>query len=127
MSVSRHCYKKHLSLEWMHILLLSLTGVMSFGCAEERFPIGRDTVKSFGDGQFQIMRSGSVQFFLDCESQRSIAFDISDWRREGNVIYLREREGEFVRFDLSTLTEQRYTRIAAIPLNERSIFVRLHE
>ena len=88
---------KNCAINMLSCLLLycSAGGVLLLcvGCDESKYPSGKDTVESFGDGHFQIMRGtddGRTSLGLHdlAAGGWCIVDDIIDYKQSGDLVYL---------------------------------------
>jgi len=85
------------SINTLAIPILLPCILTSLGCGvEQRIPVGRDTVDSFGDGTYQVLRSPDRKVLFNCEHQRTILDDVKAWRRSGDDVYARGAYGQMV-------------------------------
>lgn len=58
------------------------------GCSKVKYPSGKDTVDSFGDGRFQIARLPGRKILVDEETKRTICVSVLKWKQRGDLVYL---------------------------------------
>lgn len=69
-------------------VVIILTMLMSAGCErEQRYLPGRDTIKSFGDGRYQVLRlSGDGKVLYDLKTQTEILHSPLSWKKYENRV-----------------------------------------
>lgn len=77
------------------VLSIAGTAILTlFGCEEQKYPSGRDTKESFGDGRFQILRSATPELELwDCESNTEVAGHVRNWTERGDCVFVVDFNG----------------------------------
>jgi hypothetical protein len=75
-------------------VIMMLT-MLILGCGhEQRYLSGRDTVKSFGDGRYQILRfHGEVEVLYDLQTRTEILRSPLNWEKYGNQILVTGNKG----------------------------------
>jgi hypothetical protein len=84
-------------------LALAIAMPYLIGCEPERFPSGKDTVASFGDGRFQILRGIAMDGphaldLCDVENSELIASSIRDWRQKRGMVFTIDYDGKIHSF-----------------------------
>lgn len=108
------------------LVILSVVWIFAlWGCDMRtgvKYPNGRDTVKGFGDGRFQITRlPGNVKQLDDCQQKITIAKDVYDWRVVGHHVCLFDRsETVFVVLDFESGNFDKYKAPALAPVEFRA-------
>ena len=99
------------------VAVLAVQLLLLSGCENERYPSGRDTRVSFGDGRFQIMRQSSGGMKLrDVSNTTDIGLNnLADWRQEGDWVYAVNKEGEYAVLNFRTAEFATYKSLEAIP------------
>jgi len=94
-----------------------LLGVLLCGCGSNgtKHPAGRDTVVSFGDGRFQILKCNRKCSLLDLETQHTIAYDIKDWKKKGEWVYVVTKAGKCAILNYQTAFSEEFDSIADVP------------
>lgn len=78
-------HAKYYKFKCFSILLFFLL----IGCDKQIYPSGRDTIKSFYDGRFQIVHLGEdTHVLVDNQENINIAMDIKDWNFLKDKLYL---------------------------------------
>lgn len=95
------------------------------GCDNDKYPSGRDTVKSFGDGRFQIGRTPSMLFLIDMATKDNIMLDVKKWESQGELVYLVNKEGMYTVLNYRTGYHKNYPRLDDVPPEHRSYCKRL--
>jgi hypothetical protein len=103
-------------------ICLVLFATISMGCGEpEKHPSGKDTIASFGDGTWQIGKTGGGPtyprkiFLLNVETQENLVYDIADWRQEGDWVYALGADGKYAVLNFRTNMRGRYESIDQAP------------
>lgn len=93
------------------------------GCGEpQKHPIGKDTVKSFGDGTWQILKTGGVPDYprkthLHCsEPNKELVRNIADWREDGDWVYAVGEDGVFAVVNFRTNFNAKYKTVDEAPV-----------
>jgi len=83
------------------------------------YPSGRDTVKSFASGRFQILRMArEPNIFHDGKEQTTILDDVIDWTKSGKHVFLTGRlngKARYVIFDIENETNKIFSVSKDIP------------
>jgi len=87
-------------------LLATLTGCGS--PSTSTFIEGKDTVASFSDGRYQVLKVNRCLALHDSVTQHTIIHDIRSWYRTGNHIYAVNHEGRYAILDLSTGADESF-------------------
>ncbi len=92
------------------------------GCSEtNKYPPGKDTVESFGDGTWSIVRTGGGpkdprKIHLHCsETHESLVRDIADWRQDGDWVFAVSEDGVYVILNFRTNFHTRYKNLEEFP------------
>lgn len=74
---------------------MMLLTMLILGCGHEQcYLSGRDTVKSFGDGRYQILRfPEDVEVLYDLQTQTEILRSPLNWKRYGNQVLVTGNKG----------------------------------
>lgn len=95
-----------------NVIFFSLLFVISclYGCKEMKYNSGRDTIESFGNGRFQIIRvDGERKTLYDLEKQRTIVYKAVNWKKSKDYVYILEgRNSTFVVLNLENGNVQRF-------------------
>lgn len=101
---------------------LLLFATIPMGCGEsKRYPSGRDTVESFGDGTWQIGKTGGGPNYprkihlINADTQENLVYDIADWRSEGDWVYLLGSDGKYAVLNFRTNVRGKYESIDQAP------------
>lgn len=117
----------------MHIfykaLFISIIVFIGFSCTEQKYPSGRDTVESFGDGRFQILWAPSkIKALHDGQTQETIVKDVKIWSKEGEFLYIvGTGEQLFTVLNYTTADVQQFSVPDKIPDNYKRIYKKLIE
>lgn len=84
------------------------------GCDNDKYPTGRDTVQSFGNGRFQIGRTPSMKFLIDMATKENIMLDISDWQSQGDRVYLVNANGLYTVLNYRTGYYRNYPNLDSV-------------
>jgi hypothetical protein len=96
------------------------------GCKKEKYPSGRDTYKSFGDGRFQIGRLPHDELVLaDCETQDTIIMNLYKYKTKGNQVFATSKEGAFAVLNYETGVHTTYKDANSVPAEYKKIFSQL--
>src|SRR2546423_14909416 len=99
-----------------------------FGCERQDHPIGRDTVKSFGNGRFQILRSYQKREHLsDLEPTvgKEIVSHIKSWRSKGDWVYVLSKKDEYTVLNYRAGTSNTYANLDDAPGEHRDELTKL--
>ncbi|MCK9305347.1 MAG: hypothetical protein M0P27_08130 [Bacteroidales bacterium] len=78
-------HAKYSKLKCFYVLLFFLL----IGCDKQIYQSGRDTIKSFYNGRFQIVHLGEdTHVLVDNQENLNIAMDIKDWEFLNGKLYL---------------------------------------
>ncbi len=104
------------------VIGLVLFVTILIGCGEpKRYPPGRDTVESFGDGTWAIGKTGGGPNYprkihlINAETQENLVYDIADWRSEGDWVYLLGSDGKYAVLNFRTNVRGKYGSIDQAP------------
>lgn len=102
-------------------IILMVTAII-IGCSDKNYRSGRDTVKAFGDGRFQVLRiRGKRNILYDLQQQRTIVYDVEDWSVVSNYVFSFDREKQvFVVLDLKSGRFKQYKDANLAPSEIRS-------
>lgn len=110
-----------------HILLILLF-LPLLGCQQEKYPSGRDTFKSFGDGRFQILRYGHISLHLhDGVTQKIIVDRVKDYTTNGDLAYFLAEDGMYTVLNFVTAEYHQYKTIAEAPIEHKKYLAKLGE
>ncbi|GIX01684.1 MAG: hypothetical protein KatS3mg112_0621 [Thermogutta sp.] len=116
------------------ILFVSLaTALMTIvACEAQKYPWGRDTRDSFGDGRFQIGRFWDgeeyVLVLMDQEplAGRGIVSNVRNWEARGNFVFVVDEAGKCWKLNFRTGELVSYERVRDVSdPEERRLFERL--
>ena len=106
------------------IVLLVLT-LLTCGCGHRKYRSGRDTVKSFGDGRFQILRvvTKTSEYLVldDVELNKKIAREVLGWKHKGPFVYAIAKEPRYVIINLDSANVIQENDLSSIPQPHQSI------
>jgi hypothetical protein len=92
------------------------------GCGEpKKYQRGKDTVESFGDGTWSILKTGGGPNYprkthLHCsETQETLVRDIADWREDGDWVYAVGEDGVFAVLNYRTNFHAKYKTVEESP------------
>ena len=63
-------------------------------CQGKKYPAGRDTFDSFGDGRFQILRR-TVHVLFDSKAGVAVASPVQDYSTESDTVHILVRGGSY--------------------------------
>jgi len=90
------------------------------GCREVKYKTGRDTIRSFGDGRYQILSMSGTQVLYDIKQQKEILRDVTNWlKSDEEIILIAGHRGPFAVIHLDSNIVDNFLDIKATP-------VRLH-
>ena len=95
------------------------------GCSGPRYPGGRDTVASFCDGRYQVLKGGSSIAFYDLvdeETHQGVSGEIVVWSVEGNWVYFTNFDRELILLNCKSAAIERYETLAAAPERHKPSF-----
>ncbi len=87
----------------------------------QRYAPGRDTVRSFGDGRFELVDCDNTLTLMDLETQHNCVWDVVKWNTKGHYVYTIDRQGSYGLFDYSTGAFFGYPNLDAVPYEHRSM------
>lgn len=90
------------------------------GCDNDKYPSGRDTVQSFGNGRFQIGRTPSMKFLIDMATKENITLDIRDWQNQGDWVYLVNEDGLYTVLNYRTGYYKNYPNLDSVSPEHRN-------
>lgn len=108
-------------------LCLAIFTIIITGCqhVEEKHPSGRDTVKSFGDGTFQLQRKGSSKTIVLYDLSKSPPYSAIDtikaYKTKKNTAYLIGMK-YYIFVDIAKNVVTLYESIDQVPSEYRAIF-----
>ena len=108
-----------------------LFAVLALGCGEpKKYPVGRDTVESFGDGTWSIGKTGGgpnrrLLFLHNRETQETLVKDVTDWRQEGDWVYAAGSDGQYAVLNFRTNVHGNYGSIEEAPKEHRGALSKL--
>jgi hypothetical protein len=92
------------------------------GCGEpKKYSPGKDTVESFGDGTWSILRTGGGpnnprKTHLHCsETQETLVRNIADWREDGDWVYAVGEDGMYAVLNFRTNFHATYKTVVESP------------
>lgn len=105
----------------MQKLVLLALSLILLGCSDVNYRSGRDTVKSFKDGRFQVLRtSGNTKILYDLQQQKILANDVAEWKVvAGHLCTFDRREKVFVVLDLESGLFNKYKHSDLAPVEFR--------
>ncbi|MGI6495437.1 MAG: hypothetical protein ACOX5G_14315 [Kiritimatiellia bacterium] len=111
----------------MQKLVFLLLSLILLGCSDVNYRSGRDTVKSFRDGRFQVLRTPkNTKILYDFQRQRTLANDVDEWRVVADhLCTFDRREQVFVVLDLESGLFDKYKRSDHAPIEFRSTLKKL--
>jgi hypothetical protein len=105
----------------------ALLAVAALGCGEpKKYPPGKDTVESFGDGTWSIGKTGGGPDYPrkihlhSAETQETLVYDITDWRRDGDWVYAIGADGRYAVLNFRTNVRGKYASIEEAPEEYRA-------
>lgn len=116
----------------MYILVLILVVVFAIGLLDEirnqkmRHPIGRDTVKSFGDGTYQIQRLSidKRNELVNLDESQTIINDVEKFRQAHQKVFV-IGDGQYVVLTYEEGIIEIYDNLQDIPDNYKKQFEKL--
>lgn len=112
------------------VFILFATG----SCKSEKYPSGRDTYRSFGDGRFQILvgyRDGVREFTLfDGEKQDTIIYNLISFNENRETVYgygtdWTHNKRYYVILNYGTGKQAQFTNLTGVPIEQRQYFQKL--
>ncbi|WP_439624719.1 hypothetical protein [Gemmata sp.] len=86
-----------------------VTAACTAGCGEpQKYQRGKDTVESFGDGNWSILKTGgsddgSRKLHLYCrETVEPVVRNVANWRQAGDWVYAVGEDGAFIAVNFRT-------------------------
>ena len=94
-----------------------MLSILFFGCSDMKYRSGRDTIKSFGNGRFQVLHaSDQTKVLYDLQQQQTIARDIEDWRViANNVCTFDQANKMFIVLNLNSGQFNKYKDVYQVP------------
>lgn len=102
----------------VYILMIIGLGLAfaSFSCQEKRFPSGRDTFESFGDGRFQIGTvADNILVLDDAKTRTTIVYGVKDYTKAGDRVFVLGTDGTYTILDFITGEYHHYRTISEAP------------
>jgi hypothetical protein len=126
------------SWEKLRAAVLSIAGAaffVLFGCEQQKYPWGRDTKDSFGNGRFQVGRvyTGHVGnltpelVLYDCERRAEVARRVHNWTVRGDYVFLVDDNGKCWKVDYRTGAVTSFEKADAAEAPDRKVFEKLLE
>ena len=115
--------------KWLRVCVsvaCCLSVVAVAGC-EKKYPGGRDTVASFGDGRFQIIRLPGGRYLHDSETSQSITGNVREWIQDGDMVYLVNGDGEYVVLNHRMGSVSKFVSIDKVPPGDRDVCGKLNK
>ena len=103
--------------------------VLLSACSRVKNPPGRDTIDTFGDGRYEILRSGTQgRIMYDSQTQTTISRDVIAWKRKGTLVYAISSDPErFILVDYTSGIVRKHERLEDVPLPEREVLERIED
>lgn len=100
-----------------------------FGCAEQKYPWGRDTKDSFGDGRFQIVRASHPRrlVLFDCERNDPVVRHVKNWKAKSGYLFLIDDADKCWKVNYQTGAVASYEKVDAAEADDRRVFEGLLE
>jgi hypothetical protein len=87
----------------------------ALGCGDSvKYPSGRDTVASFGDGTWQIHKCGNRVLYSE-ETGETLLQDVADWREDGDWVYAVAWSGEIAVLNVRFHVWEKYRTVDDAP------------
>lgn len=111
------------------LIVLICISILLVGCSNipKKYPKGRDTVESFGDGRFQVLKVGpdKILYLVD-ESKpqfngRVVESNVSGYTRKGEFVYVVGKGGYTV-LNYKTGELRQYESLDELPDQEQKLF-----
>jgi hypothetical protein len=116
-------------------LIISLASVSLVGCRTLDYDTGRDTVEAFGNGRYQILRSGNTRSLCDSKKLGGDCEPVESWTSNSQYAYavILESSGikprvlkkKLVLIDLQTEQSTQYDSLDKVPAPHQSTFSEL--
>lgn len=105
-------------------IILTIFFIMSsfFGCGTDKYPMGRDTVKSFGNGRYQILYIGKDKCLMNVETQSTIVLQVAKFRTRGTKLFVTGKDGKFTILDYKNDEYKIYDDTNSLPEEYKYIF-----
>ena len=97
-----------------------------FGCEQQKYPWGRDTVDSFGNGRFQIGRTPTMLVLSDREGS-VVVNNVKNWKAKSGYVFLMDGNGKCWKVDYRTGEVLSFERANAVETPDRKVFEKLLE
>ncbi len=98
------------------LILCLLAGLCLPGCERKKYPSGRDTIESFGDGRFQIGWVGESKGLSDGENELVDAIQyLCDWKKKGDWVYMVNVKGEYAVLNYRTAYYKKFKSFQDVP------------
>jgi hypothetical protein len=108
--------------------VLSIAGaalLMLCGCEEQKYPSGRDTKDSFGNGRFQVVRGPSRFSMCDCERRVTVVDNVKNWKARAGYVFLVDANGKCWKVDYRSGAVTSFEKPDAAEAADRKIFEKL--
>lgn len=103
--------------------LLAAVGVLLCGCQQQKYPCGRDTKDSFGNGRFQVLRT--PMGLVLCDNERSmpgVVYDVKDWKKISPHVFLVDDAGKCWKVNYESGEIKAYEDMEAADQSDRKVF-----
>lgn len=108
--------------------ILSVIFVMSHigGCKQKKYPSGRDTYKSFGDGKFQLLYASDDSLDLDdVGSQHTVIRHVYEYKAKGDLVFVSSEEDIFAVLNYKTGCCTTHNDINLFPEDHKNILSKI--
>ncbi len=97
------------------------------GCEAKVYTIGKNTIEAFGDGRFQIAKAARTVFLADRKEDKRIVEGVVDWLREGDWVYVLDRDSQYTILNYRTGEHDTFTTLREVPKPHRGVARRLEK
>jgi|tagenome__1003787_1003787.scaffolds.fasta_scaffold20931234_2 hypothetical protein len=104
------------------VLIICLITIVC-GCSKDyKYPSGRDTIEIYGDGRYQIMRSGSSsKTLMNVETQEDIEQNVYKYKEIKPLVYVIGKKGyTILNYKKNSIIN--YSNKGMIPMKQQKIF-----
>lgn len=109
-------------MRWLTIILAVFTSLL-IGCRDVEYRAGRDTIQSFGDGRYQVLRISEHQVLYDLQRQEEVLRGVTNWLKSNEeIILMAGSQGPFVILHLNSNIAEKFLDIEMAPVRLQPLF-----
>jgi hypothetical protein len=103
-------------------LLVIVVASLLWGCSDQKYPWGRDTMDSFGDGRFQVVRGPTRLFLYDWEKHDSVVSYVKTWTSTAEFVFLVDGKGNCWKVNYKTGVATSFDGSDIVSTSDRMVF-----